>query len=142
MLGASIGAGGMWAWAHLPTTYVGVAQVVDGDNLRVEGHNIRLVGINSPELPDGPPKCREYLSRPECTEPTALALDRFLNGRQVVCLDVGRDMYFRPLGICYVDTIEINQWLLEQCLAGSPHNPKHRLPRYEKLIAERKCKPA
>ncbi len=139
VVGAVAGSGGMWLWLTRPKVYVGAANVIDGDTLRIERRRIRLVGINAPELPSEPKKCRRYLSRPECIEPAATALYERIEGKQVTCTEVGRDRFGRTLGICYHDGEELNVWLLKRCLAHSPPNPKHRDPRYEAVIAARTC---
>ncbi len=136
ILGVVVGAGGLWLYQNAPVTYSGTARVVDGDNIRVAGRNIRLVAINAPELPKG---CRVYRSRPECRDHSSDALHERVGGKQVSCLQVGRDRFGRVLGVCHHDGVELNMWLIENCLAGSPRKKKHRQERYERAIAVRQC---
>lgn len=142
MFGAASGGASVWWWSNTPATYAGPAAVTDGDTIRIDGRSIRLVGINTPELPATPQKCKRYLQRPECTEPAAAALHELIDGKPVACTEVGRDRFGRTLGICYFGRIELNAWLIERCLAGSPPNMRHRDPRYEAMIAAPKCPPA
>jgi endonuclease YncB( thermonuclease family) len=138
-LGAIIGAGGMWLWMVQPKTYSGPAAIIDGDTIKIRDRRIRLVGINAPELPDKPTKCRQYLSQPDCTEPAAAALHERINGKIVTCTEVGRDRYGRTVGICWHGFTELTVWLLEECFAHSPRSPIHRDKRYETIIAQRTC---
>jgi endonuclease YncB( thermonuclease family) len=139
VLGATVGAGGVWYWMSMPKTYTGAAEIVDGDTIRIDGRRVRFVGIDAPELPNEPKKCQRYLQRPECTGPAAEKLHVLISGKTVSCTEVGRDRFGRTLGICYFGRIELNVWMIEQCLAGSPRNPRHRDPRYEQIIAARTC---
>ena len=136
IFGVAIGAGGLWLYQNAPVTYSGRASVIDGDNIRIDGRNIRLVAINAPELPKG---CRVYRSRQECRDRSSDALHERVGGKQISCSKVGRDRFGRVLGICYHDGVELNMWLIENCLAGSPRNKKHRQERYERAIAARRC---
>lgn len=138
-IGASFGAGGMWVWANQPATYVGIGTVTDGDTIRLGERNIRVVGIDAPELPAEPKKCRRYLERPECTNASSAALHELIDGKLVSCTEAGRDQLGRTLAICWLGNIELNVWLIELCLAGSPRRARHRDARYEKLIAARNC---
>ena len=144
-LGALAGAGGMFRWMSIPVTYTDTATVIDGDTIVVQSKHIRFVGINTPELPTNPKKCRRYLERPECTDAASAQLSDFLQGKVVSCTEVGQDFLGRSLAICYAGGTEIAQWLIERCLAHSPLRRQHRIPRYEAMIAAAvasgKCQP-
>jgi endonuclease YncB( thermonuclease family) len=138
--GMAAGAALLALYEHGPVFVVGTAEVVDGDNIRIAGWNVRLIGINAPELPVADGKdCRRFLSRPECVEPSAAALHERVGGRRVSCWILDHDRFGRPLGVCYWGREELNVWLIENCHAGSPPNPAHRLERYEEIIASRVC---
>jgi endonuclease YncB( thermonuclease family) len=137
VVGIIVGAGVLWLYQNAPVTYSGTAKVIDGDNIRIDGRNIRLVAINAPELPKG---CRVYRSRPECHDRSSDTLHERVGGKQVSCLRVGRDRFGRVLGVCHHDGVELNMWLIENCLAGSPRRKKHRQDRYERAIAARNCR--
>jgi endonuclease YncB( thermonuclease family) len=138
-LGVMIGAGGMWWWMVQPKTYTGPATLIDGDTIKIRGRRISFVGINAPELPDKPTKCRRHLSQPYCTEPAAAALHERINSKIVTCTEVGRDRFSRTLDMCWHGSTALNVWLLEQCLAHSPRNPRHRDKQHETIIAQRTC---
>lgn len=105
------GAVPMWAWIVIAliavglwvrrarNTVVGVARVRDGDSLVVDGHDIRIAGIDAPEIGQimytkgGPVEigrqARAYMSK--------------LVGRGGVVRAkiVGRDKYGRALAVCF-----------------------------------------
>lgn len=113
--------------------------MIDGDNLKIDSINLRLAGLNAPELPvvNGK-KCRKH--NRGCVNESSLALAELVRGRDVTCWRVAFDWRnWRPVGICKVGGIEINEWLLKKCLAGSPPNKAHRIPHYEMIFAKRAC---
>jgi len=145
-LGAIAGAGLLW-WQQFGPLYVsGTATVIDGDNIKVAGRNIRLVGIDAPEMPTrSGQQCNKLLSRPECIERSAFALHWRVGGEQVHCWITGNDalsaagIWGRPLGVCFHGDVELNAWMLRTCHADIPDNPAHRVWRYAPVIAQRAC---
>ncbi len=87
-------------FATPPTTIRGMAEVVDGDTLRIGGTRIRLLGIDAPER-DQP-----------CTRADGTVWDCGVAARDfavslvgrsvVVCTSTGRDRYGRSLAKCDV----------------------------------------
>ena len=136
-----VGGAGLWLWQTGPLFATGDAIVIDGDNLKVEGINWRLAGLNAPELPTlNGRECRKFNPKRGCVDESSLALTKLVKGRIVVCRRVGFDWRNgRPIGVCTVGDIVINEWLLRKCHAGSPPNKQHRLPHYEAIIAKSKC---
>lgn len=90
-------------------TIVGQAQVRDGDSLTIHGTEIRLWGVDAPELrqPDGT-RARNALRSKIGLSP-------------VRCQEAGggRDRYGRVLARCYTtaDGTELNRWLVQHGLA-------------------------
>ncbi len=84
----------------------GVAEVIDGDTIRLEGKPVRLDGIDAPE------------ARQECEEPDRRsyscgnAATRFLADRigeqQVTCEILGKDAYGRAIGACRTENVDLN----------------------------------
>jgi endonuclease YncB( thermonuclease family) len=75
----------------------GAVRVVDGDTLHLAGEDIRLKGIDAPELHQD---C-ERQGRPwRCGEAAKEALVSTIAGRPVSCRIEGRDRYGRGLGRC------------------------------------------
>jgi len=145
-LGLLVGAALIWRMEYGPLHVSGTATVIDGDNIEVAGHNIRLVGIDAPELPirDGK-ECRKLLSRPECIELSAIALHWRVGGESVRCWITGsgalsaRGDWDRPLGVCFESETELNAWMLRECHANLPEDRAHHVWRYYPIVTERDC---
>lgn len=95
-------------------TVSGSVAVVDGDSLRLAGLEIRLAGLDAPELRqvcfrDGAPY--------PCGEVARSALLRMVAGSPVTCRIDGRDRYGRSLGRCSIDGDDIGSSLVAQGLA-------------------------
>ena len=146
LLGMMAGTALIWTQAYGPLFLSGPAEVIDGDSLRVEGVNIRLAGIETPELPPSKGKdCRTLLSRPGCMNRSAMALRWRVGGKPVRCWITGRSAlsafgdWGRPLGVCFQDDVELNAWLLRNCFADTPDKPAHRAWRYREITSARGC---
>ena len=92
----------------------GLAQVIDGDSIRLEGRDIRIAGIDAPELrqtcfvQSGPYSCGDVARR---------ALGDMLEGRLVRCRVSGRDRYGRRLASCEADGEDIGAALVSRGFA-------------------------
>lgn len=145
MLGAMAGAAAVWAHGYGPVHLSGAAEVIDGDNIRVGGYNVRLAGIDAPELPVRNGKeCRKLLSRHECVNRSGIALLWRIGGERVRCWIIGDGLsshgdWDRPLGVCFHGETDLNAWMLRQCHADLPEQPEHRIWRYADIVAERDC---
>lgn len=105
-ISAILMAGLFFATASLAAEIVsGVARVKDGDSLVVSGREIRLSGIDAPEM-----KQREGRY-------SAAALRRHLADRVVRCRGLESDKYGRLLATCTVDRRSINMWMVKRGLA-------------------------
>lgn len=102
---------------HAPAeTAKGAARVMDGDSLRLSGEEIRLAGIDAPELHQ---TCtRGAISWP-CGREASRLLRRKLTGRSVTCEGSERDKYGRLLGRCVSNGRNLNRWMVEQGYAVS-----------------------
>ena len=108
-LAAALGA--WWAVQPAGRAVTGVAQVTDGDSLRVNGIEIRLKGIDAPELRQ---TC-EREGRPyRCGQEARSVLLRRLSESEITCRIEGRDRYRRALATCSLDGDDIGAWLVEQ----------------------------
>ncbi len=83
------------AWAE--ETITGKAWVHDGDTITVEGHKIRLVGIDAPELKQ---RCTTAGKQWNCGGLAKVALIRMVKGKQVSCRWDKLDKYHRLLATC------------------------------------------
>ena len=87
----------------------GPARVIDGDSLRVAGHEIRLAGIDAPELHQ---TCRRAGQPYACGLEARAALLRLTRDGAVTCDLVGHDRYGRDLARCAAGGRDIGAWLV------------------------------
>jgi endonuclease YncB( thermonuclease family) len=83
----------------------GIAEVVDGDTLHVEGIPVRLDSIDAPEDDQ---LCQRDGRPWRCGDRSAEALRALAEGREVICITDGTDRYRRILAECWAgepDTI-------------------------------------
>jgi endonuclease YncB( thermonuclease family) len=77
----------------------GIAEVVDGDTLRIEGIPVRFNSIDAPETG----QLCEREGRPWlCGDGSTEALRLLAEGREVVCITDGTDRYQRIVAECWV----------------------------------------
>jgi endonuclease YncB( thermonuclease family) len=90
---------------------VGIANVIDGDSLRVEGVEIRLRHIDAVEFGQ---RCERDGDRWACGQAAASALARLARGSQIRCATWGTDVYDRKLATCYTPNgANLNRELVE-----------------------------
>lgn len=89
----------------------GDAHVMDGDSLNVSGTEVRLFGIDAPELDQ---TCDRDGAIWRCGEMAKAQLAKLVAGQQVECRGQGVDQYRRVLAVCSVRHGEINRIMVEQ----------------------------
>lgn len=100
---------------HSPKTSVaGAARAIDGDSLRVAGREIRLAGLDAPELRQ---TCRRDGQAYACGEAARAELRRMIAGGAVACAVQGRDKYGRDLARCSVQGEDIGASLVRRGFA-------------------------
>lgn len=77
----------------------GIARVVDGDTIELQGERVRLWGIDAPERSQ---TCRLAAQTWRCGRDAADALGRILEGKEVWCEPRDRDRYDRIVAVCTV----------------------------------------
>ena len=100
---------------------IGRAHVIDGDSLSVAGEQVRLFGIDAPELDQ---QCRDAAGRTyACGRAVTDALRERIGNSRVRCeLQPERDRYGRAIGVCYGNATELNAWMAAQGFAlALPH---------------------
>jgi endonuclease YncB( thermonuclease family) len=98
--------GALWLLrGQLEQDVTGVAETIDGDSLRVGGIEVRLQGIDAPELM---PACTVGGRESPCGREARAHLRRLSSGGLVTCVGSDRDRYGRLLGRCRVRGIDIN----------------------------------
>ena len=78
-------------------TITGIARAADGDTLTLEGHRIRLVGMDTPEMMQ---TCRRDGVDWRCGVAARSRLAEFLRAGPVTCRTRGKDKYDRWLAQC------------------------------------------
>lgn len=104
---------------------VDAAVVIDGDSLIVEGEEIRLMGIDAPEIRQ---KCKLNGESWKCGFAAQDALFRMIQGRKVHCIHHKRDRYKRRLSTCYADDINLNAEMVRSGYAVTYRNMEDYLP--------------
>ncbi|MFO0990282.1 MAG: thermonuclease family protein [Alphaproteobacteria bacterium] len=83
----------------------GSARVIDGDSLMVAGSEIRLFGIDAPELRQ---TCTRAGRTWSCGAEAAQALRRMVAGRELVCHPRERDRYDRTIATCRAGELDVS----------------------------------
>ncbi len=86
-----------------------VARVIDGDTIDLHGQRFRFYGIDAPESSQ---TCHKDGKNYFCGEEAAAALTNRIGGKPVTCKEQDTDKYQRIVAICYVDGIDLNQWMV------------------------------
>lgn len=98
---------------------VGIAKVHDGDTLKINGKNIRLYGLDAPELKQ---KCFSKNSldpKINCGESSRDYLKSLIANQQIFCTDLDRDKYGRIDGNCYSFSADNNKINLGQQMVNA-----------------------
>jgi endonuclease YncB( thermonuclease family) len=100
--------------ASASDVFAGAARVVDGDTLYVQGHKIRLFGLDAPEKAQ---LCRDARGGDYgCGQTSLEALAGRLQGRPVACSVLSKDLYGRSVASCEVQLPggreDVGAWLV------------------------------
>jgi endonuclease YncB( thermonuclease family) len=83
----------------------GAAEVIDGDSLRIAGEELRLKGIDAPELMQ---TCQVGGRESPCGREARAHLRRLLASGLTTCIGAERDRYGRLLATCRVRGVDVN----------------------------------
>jgi endonuclease YncB( thermonuclease family) len=83
----------------------GAAEAIDGDSLRLGGEEIRLKGIDAPEIAQ---TCEVGGRETPCGREARTHLRRLLTSGLATCIGEGRDRYGRLLARCRVRGVDVN----------------------------------
>ena len=88
----------------------GVPSITDGDTIKILNKRIRLHGIDAPESKQ---LCKKNSKEYRCGIIATEALVKKINKNQVRCIVQDRlDRYKRYIGVCFVEAINLNQWMV------------------------------
>jgi len=90
---------------------VGQARVIDGDTIEIMGAKIRLEGIDAPERAQA---CSSNGVPWACGAASSAWLAEFLAGREIACVEKGRDRYGRLLATCFVGGENLNDRIVRE----------------------------
>ena len=98
------------ATAMAPNAVVhGIGQAKDGDSLMVGNVEVRLYGIDAPEMGQS---CKRDGESWDCGAAAADALSKLVSGRSVMCWSHGVDDYGRTLAKCSANRVDVNEALV------------------------------
>ncbi|MGL4439449.1 MAG: thermonuclease family protein [Bosea sp. (in: a-proteobacteria)] len=98
-----------------PDEVAGFGEAIDGDSLKLAGQEIRLKGIDAPELSQ---YCQNKVGRDyACGVEAKKWLRAHLQRGAVVCAVEGRDRYGRLLGVCRRGEIGLNATMVREGIA-------------------------
>lgn len=103
------------AWPLLPepgSVIAGPAYVTDGDGIRVNGHEIRLAGLDAPEWDQWAQHQNGYWFRHG--KQVKRELIRAVGGKHVHVAVHDIDMYGRVIGTVFCNGHDVGEWLVEQ----------------------------
>jgi len=84
--------------------------ITDGDTIKIINKRIRLHGIDAPESKQ---LCKKNSKEYKCGIVATEALVKKINKNQVRCIVQDRlDKYKRYIGVCFVEAINLNQWMV------------------------------
>ena len=99
-----------WFADRQATTLVGAARVIDGDSLLVAGTEIRLFGIDAPELAQ---VCTRASRLWNCGAEAAETLRAAVAGREVACRPREQDRYGRTVAICHARGLDLGAAMIK-----------------------------
>lgn len=94
-----------------PVLSSGTARVIDGDSIVVDGREIRLKGIDAPELAQ---ICHRDGNPWRCGEEAQRQLRFFVRGGDVECEGSEYDQHGRLLGVCRIAGRDVNGWMVKE----------------------------
>jgi len=101
---------------NLQRDITGAAEAIDGDSLRISGEELRLKGIDAPELMQ---TCTVSGRETPCGREARSALRRLLSTGLSTCIGSERDRYGRLLVDCRVRGIDVNAAMVRDGYAMS-----------------------
>ncbi len=115
LFSAAVAARAWPAPVPLNQDFAGFARVLDGDTIQVGDTRVRLEGIDAPE--NAQTCARASGENWPCGNAATKALQTMIEGRSVVCRNLGLEKYGRTLATCSIDGHNINAEMVRRGLA-------------------------
>ncbi len=110
-----LGARQVERWATTPGEVAGFGEAIDGDSLIVAGSEVRLKGVDAPEITQ---YCQNRVGRDYACGVVAKGwLRTRLSRGAVICRIEGRDRYGRLLGVCMRGDEDLNDAIVREGIA-------------------------
>ena len=88
----------------------GKPKIIDGDTIHIKSNKIRLHGIDAPERKQ---TCKINNEEWYCGRQSTKELKKLINKQELECIINDVDFYNRYVAICFVNDININQWMVK-----------------------------
>ena len=113
----------------------GKANIIDGDTIRINSKKIRLFGIDAPEKKQ---TCKKpfinfnflsFQKNYNCGRIASLSLKKKIGNMPIKCISKSRDRYKRYLGVCFLDDLDLNKWMVKNghAIAYKKYSRKYEL---------------
>ena len=101
----------LYTFISLTPAIAGHVDVIDGDTIKIDGVNIRLFGIDAPELKQ---KCKDNKNIEwDCGKCARAFLQGMLAISEVKCEAQGNDKYQRTVAICFINGTDVNKEIVK-----------------------------
>ena len=90
---------------------IGKPTIIDGDTIKILNYKIRLHGIDSPEINQ---LCLDKNNKQwQCGIRAKNSLNNFISNKNIKCIYNKKDRYKRFIGTCYLNKIDIQEWMVK-----------------------------
>ncbi len=90
---------------------IGKPTIIDGDTIKILNYKIRLHGIDSPEINQ---LCLDKNNKQwQCGIRAKNSLNNFISNKNIKCIYNKKDRYKRFIGTCYLNEIDIQEWMVK-----------------------------
>ena len=101
------------------TVISGIAEVVDGDTIKIRSNKIRLFGIDAPEKKQFCKKIYLTISILNfqkdypCGKISTMKLKKKISNKEIICKSSEKDKYRRLIAVCFKKQTNLNAWMVK-----------------------------